>query len=129
MRYLKKFESNNFDFDAEEIKDIFDDFHDEGFDVKVKLGKRLHQFQSYVNSDELKDVDTQLEFKPCVWVNLTTDEVDKYDFHLKPEWAQLLNNVKYKLSQNGLYIQSIEKQKNKLTFLIYITENIQNNFN
>lgn len=117
MKHLKLFESNEFNFTEEDIRDIFTDFEDDGFRVFVRFGKRLHQFHdidSKITNQEIK-----LGFKVSIWVHLTSTEVDVRKFKRTDRYLELLNNVQFRLSHENLYIKETEISGNQINLLIY----------
>jgi hypothetical protein len=118
MRHINKiFESQDFDFNEEDIRDIFTDFEDEGFKVYVRFGKRLHQFHeidSKVTNQEIK-----LGFRLSIWVHLMYSENSLRKFMRSDKYLDLLNNVQFRLSQEKLYIEGIDVSGNQINLLIY----------
>jgi hypothetical protein len=118
MKHLKKlFESEDFNFSEEDVKDIFTDFEDEGFRVSVRFGKRLHQFHdidSKITNQEIK-----LGFKLSIWVHLTSTEIDVRKFMRTDRYLDLLNNVQFRLSHENLYIKETDTTGNQINLLIY----------
>lgn len=120
MKYLKLFESNEFNFIEEDIRDIFTDFEDEGFKIFVKFGKRLHQFHEV--DSKITDQEIRLGFKLSIWVHLTSTEFNAKglrDFMRTDRYLDLLNNVQFRLSHENLYIKETDTTGNQINLLIY----------
>lgn len=118
MKHLNKiFEDQEFDFDEEDIRDIFTDFEDEGYKVFVRFGKRLHQFQD-INS-KVTNQEIKLGFKLSIWVNLVSSYVDSNTFSKSEKYLDLMNNVQFRLNSYNLYIKEIDKSGNRINILIY----------
>jgi len=120
MKYLKLFESNEFNFTEGDIRDIFTDFEDEGFKIFVKFGKRLHQFHEV--DSKITDQEIKLGFKLSIWVYLTSTEFNVKglrDFMRTDKYLDLLNNVQFRLSHENLYIKETDITGNQINLLIY----------
>lgn len=120
MKHLKVFESGDFDFTEEDIRDIFTDFEDEGFRVFVRFGKRLHQFHDI--DSKITDQEIKLGFKLSIWVHLTSTEVNEKGLRMfmrTDRYLDLLNNVQFRLSHENLYIKETDISGNQINLLIY----------
>lgn len=118
MKHLKIFESEEFNFTEDDIKDIFTDFEDEGFRVFVRFGKRLHQFHE-LGYSKITNQEIKLGFKLSIWVNLISNEVYVNNFTSTDKYLELMNNVQFRLSHENLYIKETDITGNKINLLIY----------
>lgn len=118
MKHLNKiFENQEFDFDEEDIRDIFTDFEDEGFRVFVRFGKRLHQFHEI--DAKVTDQEIKLGFQLSIWVNLVSSYVDSNIFSNSQKYLDLMNNAQFRLDAYNLYIKEVDKSRNQINMLIY----------
>lgn len=118
MKHLNKiFENKEFDFDEDDIRDIFTDFEDEGYKIIVRFGKRLHQFHEI--DSKVTDQEIKLGFQLSIWVHLISSYMDSNIFSKSQKYLDLMNDVQFRLNSYNLYIKEIDKNRNQINILIY----------
>ena len=127
MKYLKYFENlDEYDFGIteEEVEDIFNDFRDDDFSIKVFFGKQLSRTFSALNV-KTTNQEIELGYVPFIKVKLISN-LYKFnnngkipDYVMSDEFKKIKKEIEFRLLSYNLTIQNISIAGNEIYFLIY----------